>query len=313
MSLAETVLVIGGLAVMGWYVINYVLPNLPGGSPFGGGQFVEGGTENQTATSAGTATPGPFPNNTCKLGNNGGYCYKAVACSTSNPVNGISYRNKSVSWCTKGSCDAAKSAWTSLFKCVNTTPKPAAPAKVLNNPCSGKSGNCTWDCKNAYCWTSAACGKTAKSCTSPGQSANRTTGCNVARNRFLAAYGSCGSGTPGSAPFVQVPTGPCAGMIGQTACTCAATHGACRTGYHGVYSDGKCLCVPNTTTPKPIGTTTGGAGNCPGKSGYCTWDCKNAYCWTSKGPKVNKICISNGTNRTTGCNQARNTFIAYNK
>jgi hypothetical protein len=309
MGTAETVLLIGGFAVMGWYVINYVLPNLPGGfSGGGGGQFTEG--DSQTATPSGTATPGPFPDNTCKMGNNGTYCYKAKACSTSNPVNGISYRNKSVSWCVKGSCQAAQDAWHNLFKCVGSTPKPVTPPKVLNNPCSGTSGNCSWDCKNAYCWTGPACGKTAKSCTSPGQSSNRNTGCNVARNRFLGAFGTCGSS---NTPYVPVTAGPCAGLAGQTACTCAATHGACRSTYHGVYSNGRCNCVPNATAaPKPIGTAPASSG-CPGRSGNCNWDCKNAYCWTSTGPKASKICISNGTNRTTGCNQARNAFIAYNK
>jgi hypothetical protein len=57
--------------------------------------------------------------------------------------------------------------------------------------------------------------------------------------------------------------------------------------------------------PKPVAT-------CPGKSGNCTWDCKNAYCWTSTGPRANKICIHGGTNRSQWCSQARSEFIAYN-
>src|SRR6185436_5533138 len=263
MSLSETVLVIGGLAVMGWYVINYVIPNLPQG-----GQFVEG--DSQTATPAGTATPGPFPDNTCKMGNNGGTCYKAKACATSNPVNGISYRNKSVSWCVKGPCQSAQATWNSLFGCVNSTPKKTTPSKVLNNPCSGKNGNCTWDFKNAYCWQSTACGKTAKSCTSPGQSANRTTGCSVARNRFLAAYGTCASS---STPYIPVTGGPCKGLLGQTACTCAASHGACRSNYHGVYSNGKCLCIQNTT-PGPV---SGGFAACNGLTGAALCACKGTH------------------------------------
>ena len=268
MGTAETLLVIGAVAVGGWYVINYVLPNLPGGNPFDntGGEFVEG--EVGASTSAGTSTPGPFPDNTCKMGNNGGTCWRAKACSTSKPYNGVSYRNKSVSWCAKGPCDTARAQWNQLFGCVNSTPKPATPPKVTN--CPGKSGNCTWDCKNAYCWTSTACGKYAKSCTSQGQSSNRTTGCNVARNRFIGAYGSCVSS---STPYTQATAGPCKGLTGQTACTCAASHGACQSNYHGVFSNGKCLCIKNAApAPAP-----GGFAACNGLAGATLCACKGTH------------------------------------
>jgi hypothetical protein len=230
MGTAETLLVIGAVAVGGWYVINYVLPNLPGG--YGGGQFVEG----EIGGSTSTPTPGPFPDNTCKMGNNGGTCYRAKACATSKPYNGVSYRNKSVTWCVKGPCQSAQAAWNSLFKCVNSTPKPAAAPKVTN--CPGSSPNCRWDCKNAYCWTSTACGKTHTSCTSQGQSSNRATGCSVARNRFLGAWGNCGNS---GVPFSQPPPKSTPGL----SCTCAAGYVRDTQGTNAT----RCVCRPKPANP----------------------------------------------------------------
>ena len=66
----------------------------------------------------------------------------------------------------------------------------------------------------------------------------------------------------------------------------------------------------NAPAPKPTPTPT--PANCPGKSGNCNWDCKNAYCWTSTGPRANKICIHGPADRNKGCSMARSEFLAYN-
>jgi len=241
----DTVLIIGAVAVGGWYVINYVLPNLPGG---GGGQFVEGNTGG--GDNAGSV------NTNCIPQSNGTSCWKSASCKTSpNPAG----RGRTVSWCVKGGCSQARDAWLSQFKCTgNVTPKPPASTKVTN--CPGKSGNCTWDCRNAYCWTSTACGKSAKSCTSSGQSANRTTGCSVARNRFLGAYGNCGNS---SVPYSQPPPRTTPGL----SCTCAPGYVRDTQGTNAT----RCVCRPKPTTTVPAST------RCAGLTGATYTACVNTY------------------------------------
>ena len=70
--------------------------------------------------------------------------------------------------------------------------------------------------------------------------------------------------------------------------------------------------MANSCIKTSAGTVTGG-GTCSGKSGNCNWDCKNAYCWTSKGPKVNKVCIVGNSNRNYSCNLAKQKFLNANK
>jgi hypothetical protein len=68
-------------------------------------------------------------------------------------------------------------------------------------------------------------------------------------------------------------------------------------------------CKTSTPAPKPAPTS-----SCSGKSGSnCTYDCKNAYCWTSTGPHFNKACIQGTSNRTDGCAKARKAFLKSNQ
>lgn len=72
---------------------------------------------------------------------------------------------------------------------------------------------------------------------------------------------------------------------------------------------------PPDYTPGYVGPT---KPKCPGSGANCSWDCKNAYCWTSTGPKVNKVCVVGPAPTTqsqvnSGCNLARSTFISKNQ
>ncbi len=83
-------------------------------------------------------------------------------------------------------CLGAKIAYCNEHKTDTATCGGTGPGPSPTPTCPGRNANCTWDCKNAYCWESGCNGKTAKYCTAQGQGTNRTTGCARARDGFIA-------------------------------------------------------------------------------------------------------------------------------
>jgi hypothetical protein len=113
----------------------------------------------------------------CIVNQHGFYNCNEGSCWRNTPCGG----GASVGYCLSGrnrQTDTQK-GWISKYGC-KTTPKPA-PTPVK---CSGTSGNCTWDCKNAFCWRSQ--GVTASSvCMQGSYSTTKTVGCNNVRELFL--------------------------------------------------------------------------------------------------------------------------------
>jgi hypothetical protein len=94
-------------------------------------------------------------------------------------------------------------------------------------------------------------------------------------------------------------------LDGAGNCVCAT----CKPGYVRSGSDGNKCTLPTT------------AKQCPGRSGNCSWDCKNAYCWECLPPycgvKIKKVCVvgpapTTSGNRINGCNLAKNQYVKRN-
>ena len=56
---------------------------------------------------------------------------------------------------------------------------------------TGKSGNCSWDTKGGWCWSSTSCGGPCKACLDNYKTTNIKGGCNAARNYFLKYSKNC--------------------------------------------------------------------------------------------------------------------------
>jgi hypothetical protein len=93
----------------------------------------------------------------------------------------------------------------------------------------------------------------------------------------------------------------------------------CQTGGRGPVGGQVKKPISGGGLPKPGAVVTGGSscsgrgsGSCPVCSN-CNWDCKNAYCWTGTGPKVNRVCIQGNKDRHSSCSYARQKFLNANK
>jgi hypothetical protein len=114
----------------------------------------------------------------CSWDTKGGFCWASSACGKPFKVCATYPAYTSVNYC----CSAIKDKFLQKApKCSGSTaPKPAAD-------CPKTSGNCSWDCKNSYCWKSngLTTGVGGKVCKSNTGITNRTSGCNLAKTVFL--------------------------------------------------------------------------------------------------------------------------------
>src|SRR6185503_13112293 len=120
--------------------------------------------------------------------------------------------------------------------------------------------------------------------------------CDTGQSKSVRSDGKCGCIDVGSTAcgngFVRVSSG----------CVCNRAAKQCKAGTVArLDKNGKCVCVgcslkytpggingneciPIPVRGAPAGTVSGSKPTpttaCSGKSGNCTWDCKNAYCWT---------------------------------
>ena len=115
--------------------------------------------------------------------------------------------------------------------------------------CSGKSGNCTWDCSGHFCWTGKACGQTYKTCTSGGGN------CSGVRSQFMKKHGNCASGGGGGCTCKQ--GGKCASYPANSAncCSWRGRNGGCGSGTIGKpHKGGGCDCVRGSSYARALYT-----------------------------------------------------------
>lgn len=156
--------------------------------------------DSEDITSSTPSSNGPTPSLPAKAGSSGNcswdakgfYCWNSTACGGKCKQCYHVGRTKSIST----GCNQVRAQF------LKNTSKCSSCAIANKTWCPGKSGNCTWDCTNAFCWTSGGqkwCGR----CTGCGN--NVTKGCSLARDGYLRSQ--------------------CTGLTGGTLTACLKSHG----------------------------------------------------------------------------------------
>ena len=104
---------------------------------------------------------------------------------------------------------------------ANSCLKTSAGTVTGSSRCSGKSGNCNWDCKNAYCWTGKGA-KVSKVCIR-GNS-NRSYSCGLARQKFIDSNKVIGTGPAPSGVKIENAKLFIADFISRTVRTCTGIY-----------------------------------------------------------------------------------------
>ena len=117
---------------------------------------------------------------------------------------------------------------------------------------TGKSGNCSWDTKGGWCWSSSSCGGPCKTCLDNYKTTSISTGCAAARSYFLKNANRCpkckgGIVTGGGLGGSTCPYTGCSHIHADaTACNQCRCSNFCRSqpqpAYPNIDAKGSCTC-----------------------------------------------------------------------
>lgn len=123
---------------------------------------------------------------------------------------------------------------------------------------TGKRGNCSWDTKGGWCWSSTSCGGPCKTCLDNYKTTNIDSGCTAARNYFLKYASRCpkckgGIVTGGGIGGSTCPYTGCSHIHADaTACNNCRCSNFCRSqpqpAYPNIDAKGSCTCKKSLAT-----------------------------------------------------------------
>ena len=147
----------------------------------------------------------------CKLAGGCANCGQASNSGAGTNCGDLCRRRECSSWAKKGctgctqcnfshlcstfQCDSIKNGvcYVQGKKCPSLDSGGSSSNQPPKTNCSGKSGNCTWDCGNSFCWQGNDLqGRTFKTCVKRSNG-NVSNGCNGARSEFCKRHGPCSS------------------------------------------------------------------------------------------------------------------------
>jgi hypothetical protein len=118
----------------------------------------------------------------CKWDGHGGWCWSSTACNGPCRACVSNYNTTNPS----AGCGRARQYFLDNSRRCSSCQSPYMPS-------AGRSGNCNWDTKGAFCWNSTACGGRCRACIQNYKTHSANAGCSRARSYFLNNYKKCSS------------------------------------------------------------------------------------------------------------------------